>query len=49
MGVNEGGYLLTWDAEIKQVSKSEWSLIFDFASQGIIRLKCTDIFLETIR
>lgn len=48
MGVNEGGYPLTWDAEITQVSKSEWSLIFDFASQGIIKLKCTEIFLETI-
>jgi len=46
MGENEGGYLLTWGANINSVSDTGWILSFDFASKGEIELTCNEIFLE---
>src|SRR2546423_10504736 len=37
-----GGYLLTWDATFTRNPDGGWSVVFDFAHAGSIRLKCTD-------
>ncbi len=40
---NEGGYPLTWDITFKQTEKQQWHIAFDFASVGMISLKCNDL------
>jgi hypothetical protein len=45
-GNNEGGYLLTFDATINETNNNCWEVSFDFASRGVVELKCNELTLE---
>lgn len=41
-----GGHPLTWDSTIEREADGTWSLQFDFAGAGEVRLRCAEVSIS---
>lgn len=43
-----GGYLMTWDGEVRPLADGQYSLLLDFASDGELRVICSEIDIKVV-